>query len=155
MRNGWAPTGIHIYCKVLYRVNKTPCILTTNGNMYEMHIPDDIVPLDQWTYPDVITTQVVRALSTFLSVVQLCDGVPIGRDAITSSKSTNIRVHNGLQYMKHIRCPVVMPLLNKGTFCEYCRKMYHNRVVATSKAVTPQQVSRTINTSYICLLCVH
>ena len=112
------------------------------------YIRDDTVPLDQWGFPDAITIQVVYALTTFLSVVQLCYGVPIGRDAITPSKSTNIRVRNGLQYIQHIRCPVVMPLLNKETSCQVCRRLYGNRILAASKAVTSPEVSRIIPSSY-------
>ena len=105
-----------MYCDVMYHVNNTPCILVIHGDIYEMHIRDDTVPLDQRGFLDAITTTVVCALSTFLSVVQLYDGVPI--DTIIPSKSINICVHNGLPYMKHIRCHVAMRLLNKGTFCE-------------------------------------
>ena len=64
-RNGWAPIANHMYCKVLYHVNNTPCTLTIDGDMYETHIRDDTVPLDQLGCPDAITTLVVYALILF------------------------------------------------------------------------------------------
>jgi len=67
--------------------------------------------------PDAISLHKTFGTVNFTNC--FCDGVQIGRDAIIPrpSKPTTIRVHSGVQYIKHNRCPVIMPLLSNGTFC--------------------------------------
>ena len=93
-------------------MNNTTCILTIDSDTYKLHILDDI-PLDQWGFPDAISLH--KTFGTVNFTYCCCDGMQIGRDPIIPSKSTTIRVDNGVQYIKHIRCPVVMLLLSNGT----------------------------------------
>ena len=54
-----------------------------------------------------ITANVICALSTFLFVIRLCEGVKIGNEKIRLTNSTSIQIRNGQQYLKHVECAVI------------------------------------------------
>ena len=118
-------------------MDNATCILSINDDTYQITINNEIVPLHQWGFPVTITANVICALSTFLSLIHLCEGVKIGNEKIRLTKSTSIQIRNGQQYLKHILCAVIRPIMNYTTCC--C-----NRVRAKITADTAQ-VSDTIN----------
>ena len=122
MRSGWSPLSKCVHCKMLSHMDNATCILTTNDDTYLITINNEIVPLHQWVFPVTITANVIYALSTLLSVIHLCGGVKIGNKKIRLTKSISIQIRNGQRYLKHIRCPVILPIINCTTCCCYYYK---------------------------------
>ena len=132
--NGWISVANNMYCKVLPHLNNVTCMLTTDGEKYELTIKDDVVPLDQWGFPEGINAQVICALSSFLAIVHLCEGVDFGNEKFPLTKSSIVQVNNGQHYLKHVRCPVVVPLLSKGKHCSTCKHLHTNRMIVKAKS---------------------
>ena len=123
-----------MYCKVLAHLSNVTCMLITDGETYEVRINDDVVPLQEWGFPEVINSQVIYALSSFLAIARLCEGVNIGRSTLPVSKSCTVQCRNGDHYLKHVRCPVVLPILTKGMYCSSCRSAHVLQIKAKANA---------------------
>jgi len=144
MRSGWSPLSKCVHCKILPHMDNATCILTINDDTYQITINNEIIPLNQWGFPVTITANVICALSTFLTVIRLCEGVKIGNEKILLTKSTSIQIRNGQQYLKHVQCSVILPMLNHTGCCLQCKQMHRDRVHAMTTADTAQ-VSDTIH----------